>query len=63
VETRVVEGDTGRCNLLEVPDGEGRRGIAGATDAGFPKFVLVVVVSVLSGGLNRCKGRMARIEH
>ena len=43
------EGDCdspGRCNLLEDPDGEGRRGVAGAVDAGFPKFVLVVVVSV-----------------
>jgi len=41
------EGDCdwpGRCNLLEDPDGEGRRGIAGIDDAGLPnKFVFVVV--------------------
>ena len=43
------EGDWGwpdRCNLLEDPDGEGRRGIAGVTDAGLPMFVFVVIVSV-----------------
>lgn len=46
--TRVVGGDVDRCNLLEDPDAdaEGRRGIVGVVDAGFPKFVVVVVVSV-----------------
>lgn len=61
METRVVGGGTdldglllngeGDCdrpdrNLLEGPDGEGRRGTVGAADAGLPKFVFVEVVSV-----------------
>lgn len=65
-ETRVVGGDPGglllnwegdrdRCSLLENPNGEGRRGRVGAPDDGFPKFVVVVVVSILNGGLNWCK--------
>jgi len=39
------EGDCDRPdrNLLEEPDGEGRRGIAGIADAGLPKFVFEVV--------------------
>ena len=61
VETRVVEGGVDldrllnregdcdrldRCNLLEDPGGEGRGGIAGVVDTGFPEFVFLVVVSV-----------------
>jgi len=49
-----LEGDCDRsvrCNLLEDPVGEGRCGIAGVADAGFPKFVFVMVVSFLSSFL------------